>query len=62
MICSHVYDFFGGTKIALPHPRAEQLVEHPQWDIVRPNESAEQVVRRHLATLKALESRKGRTI
>ena len=58
MICLHLYDFVSGAKIALPRPTNGKLNEHLQWDIVRPNESAEQMVLCHLETLKALEIEK----
>ena len=61
MICSHLYDFVSGATIALPHPTNGKPSEHHQWDIVRPNESAEQMVLRHLETLKALKIKKSKT-
>ena len=55
MICSYVHDFVRGTKIALPRPVAERSSHSFQVDIVRPNQSADQIVARHLKALEALK-------
>lgn len=56
MICSHVHDFIRGTTIALRRPRAGKSLRPSQWDIVRPNESADQMVSRHLKALEAIQA------
>jgi hypothetical protein len=55
MICSHVHDFVRGTKIALPRLVAERSSHSFQVDIVRPNQSADQIVAHHLKALEALK-------
>jgi hypothetical protein len=56
MICSHVHDFIRGTKIALPRPGTGKSIHPSQWDIVRPNQSAERIVFRHLKALEAFKA------
>ena len=62
MICSHIHDFIRGTKIALTSPQGEKLGGDLRWDIVRPNEAADQMMFRHLETLNSLEVQKTRKI
>jgi hypothetical protein len=56
MICAQVHDFIRGTKIALPRPVAGKSIHPSRWDIVRSNQSAEQLVIRHLKALAAIKT------
>lgn len=56
MICTHVHDFIRGTKIALPRARSGKSIRPLQWDIVRPNRSADRIVARHLKALEAFKA------
>jgi hypothetical protein len=55
MICSQLHDFIRGTTIALPHPGTKKSIDPSHWDIVRPNESADRMVLRHLKSLEAIK-------
>jgi hypothetical protein len=57
MICSHVHDFIRGTKIALPRRGSGKSFHPSEWDIVRPNQSTDQIVFRHLEALEAIKGR-----
>jgi hypothetical protein len=56
MICSHVHDFIRGTKIALPRRGSGKSFHPSEWDIVRPNQSADQMVFHHLKALEAFNA------
>jgi hypothetical protein len=56
MSCSHIHDFIRGTKIALPRWGSGKSFHPSEWDIVRPNKSADQMVFHHLKTLEAFKA------
>jgi hypothetical protein len=58
MICAHVHDFIRGTRIALPRPISRRRISRFHWDIVRPNDKAEQLVFRHLEALAVASARR----
>ena len=47
MFCNRIFDFVTGTEIALPLAGTAP----PAWDIVRPNEAAENLLADHMRTL-----------
>jgi len=59
MICAHIYDFIRGTRIAVPRPTRREQGCSWGWDIVRPNEQAEQLVFRHVEALAELSATRG---
>lgn len=47
MLCSRIFDFVTGTEIVVVPPG----VHAPTWDIVRPNEAAEELLAAHARAL-----------
>ncbi len=47
MLCNRVFDFVTGSEIPIPPPSDTP----PRWDIVRPNETAEELLARHARAL-----------
>ena len=52
MFCNRIFDFVTGSEIVVPPPGDYT----PRWDIVRPNEAAEELLAEHA---KALQSQTG---
>jgi hypothetical protein len=62
MLCTHIHDFVRGTKTVLPRPAVRKPSRDSQWDIVRPNQMAEQLVCRHRLALEAINAGERRQV
>jgi hypothetical protein len=62
MLCTHIHDFVRGTKTVLPRPAVRKPSRDSEWDIVRPNQRAEQLACRHRLALEAINADERRQV